>query len=741
MDSLEQRTLDDQTEQRYLALVGLGASLSLVTSWSQLAACAAGAFGGRVRGVRVWAGLADGYEDMGRHPPELELGSRHLRDLRRAAESAEPVVCDDGCVLVALQSVGRPLGLVELARDELVDVELATQAAPLIASRAAMLLAMGVGGRAASSNPGGDAEIGAAIGAFAAQAKQVLDHDRLSAYLIMPDGRAVERFAVATSETLPDEGIIVPFSEFGLRHILVSNTPLVSADLGSDQRIVGREDRVIAQAGFHGLLSVPLRLDGKPFGVLNFVSRTPGFYSRQDIAVAQQIADQAAVLFAVLRRHRSTRVWLTHSVAEHERARLARELHNTLARAMPQVGDEARALAPEVGRLDAALGARVGALAGRVDDIVADTRRALVNLVPPALDSRRLEEVIQYELDRLAETKDLQVTFRLKGETARLSAAVRRAVYRIVQEAVNNIRLHANASKLELSLSVGRDLTLRIEDDGAGFVPAEASRQLGLGLRFMAERARSLGGTVQIRSQPDDGTCVTCELPGVDGIAELSEIPPDPPQFGSAVGVRLRVYVIEPHPLLLAGTVQVLRQQADIRVVGAASDGSDAHAHIIRQRPDVVLLDIDQDPGAARSLLHEISLASPTTAVIATTATPSVAGEQFVEEGARGIASKRLSGPRFVEAITRVLEGGYNPGEAAGATPGLRVARLSEREREMLKLIASGRTNAEIADALFLARKTIERNLTTLVGKLGARNRAHAAALAVASGLVTPAAD
>jgi hypothetical protein len=246
-----------------------------------------------------------------------------------------------------LQSVGRPLGVLELATDGNIDLELAAHAAPLIATRAAMLLAVGVGGLAPpAGGDADDAEISAAIRTFAAQAKHVLDHDRLSAYLVSLDGRAVERFAVATSQTLPDEGIIVPFAEFGLRHILVSNRGLVSADLGTDARIVGREDRVIAQAGFHGLVSVPLRLQGEAFGVLNFVSRARGFYTEQDVAVAQQIADQAAAFFAVLRRQRRTRIWMMHSAAEHERARLARELHDTLVRALPQVGDHVREIDP-----------------------------------------------------------------------------------------------------------------------------------------------------------------------------------------------------------------------------------------------------------------------------------------------------------------------------------------------------------------------------------------------------------
>lgn len=742
METLDLRRTAEQAEQRYRALVGLAERLSLVTDWSQLAECVAGVFGESARGVRVWAALSEGYEELARFPAEMSFPPGRGRDVRHAAEACEPVG-DGESVLIGLQSVGRPLGVGEMLVSAPVDLELAAQIAPLVASRAALLLATGSGGFPRPPAPDEEAEVGAAIRAFAAQAKQVLDHDRLSAYLVTPDGRAVERFAVATSETLPDEGVIVPFSEFGLRHILVSNSPLVSASLGSDSRIVGREDRVIAQAGFHGLLSVPLRLEGKPFGVLNFVSRTPDFYSARDITVGQQIADQAAAFFDVLRRQRSTRIWTTHSVAEHERARLARELHDTLARALPEVADEARGLASGVMARDQPLGRRLEALANEVDLVVADTRRALVDLVPPALDSRPIEDVVRYELDRLEETAQVRVGFTLTGQTSTLSMGARRAIYRIVQEALSNIKRHAGAASVELDLTVDRDLRLRIEDDGQGFRPSNASTHAGLGLRFMDERARSLGGTLEVEAEPGRGTTLTFELPGVDTVAELAENgSPAAGELAPPTGVSLRIYVIEPQPLLLAGIVHVLRQEPDIRVVGAARGGSDAHGHIVRQRPDVVLLDIDHDPVAARSAVRDVALASPTSVLIATSESPAAAGDEFCALGAGGTVSKRLVGARFVDAIKHLAEGderGAAGGGAAAARPGF--VRLTTRERELLTLIASGRTNAEIAEALFLATKTIERNVTTLVGKLHARNRAHAAALAVASGLVAPETD
>src|SRR4029079_786345 len=157
------------------------------------------------------------------------------------------------------------------------DHELLGHAAPLVACGVGLLAAQGVGDVLRAPLAGeGASDAAALMATFASEAKRLLDHDRLSAYLLTADGRAFERFAVAAAPIIPGEGVIIPFEDVGLRHVVMTTRPLVSADLANDPRIVGREDRVIARAVFRGLISVPLRLGGRPFGVLNFVSRTPG---------------------------------------------------------------------------------------------------------------------------------------------------------------------------------------------------------------------------------------------------------------------------------------------------------------------------------------------------------------------------------------------------------------------------------------------------------------------------------
>jgi signal transduction histidine kinase/DNA-binding NarL/FixJ family response regulator len=575
------------------------------------------------------------------------------------------------------------------------------------------------------------------ISTFAAQAKLMLDHDRLSAYLVTTDGRAVERFAVATSPPLPGEGVIVPYSEFGLRHILVTNRALVSEDLASDSRIVGREDRVIAQAGFHGLLSVPLRLGGKPFGVLNFVSRTAGFYRDQDAPVAQQIADQVAIFFDHLRRQRDERAWTRHAVSEHERARLVRELHDTVAWTMPQIADGAARLAADIRDSDPDAAERATALARSTESALVDIRRAIFDLVPTAIDSRSIEETIGSELTTLRETPGVETSFQFAGDSSRLSSGVRRGVYRIFQEALSNIHRHAHAKHVTVALNIDGSLRLTIEDDGVGFDSAATARG-GLGVRFMCERAQSLGSRLRIDSAEGQGTSLTLEVADIHEPEERTHPGEPVAEQDASTGVMLRVFIIESHPLLLAGVTHVLGRGAGIRVVGQAARAVDAHGQIARLRPDIVLLDVDDNIEQAQSLTREIKLASPTTSIIGMSDVHTNVVQRLTEHGVSGVIAKHLAGPGLIEAIRAVAEGARV--ENGFAQPGYSpVARyqLSSRERAILALIATGQTNAEIAATLFLATKTVERHVGTTVRKLQARNRAHAAALAVARGIVT----
>jgi signal transduction histidine kinase/DNA-binding NarL/FixJ family response regulator len=732
--------VDAQIERRFVRLAQLARSVATATDYKALAHAVAAAFeepldGTDSPGVRLWAITSDGVEELARVSPEREFPHVPQRELQRAAVLSEPTE-SGGWLLVGLHAGGVSLGVLEVDA-EIADRELLAHAAPVVACGVGLLAGQGIGDvLPAPVAVEGASDAAALMATFASEAKRLLDHDRLSAYLLTGDGRAFERFAVATSPIVPGEGVIIPFEDVGLRHVVITNRPLVSADLATDPRIVGREDRVIARAGFHGLISVPLRLAGRPFGVLNFVSRTPGFYGDHDLPIAEQIADQVAAFIGNLRTQERMRTLIRHEAMEAERTRVARDVYHAVAQTVPAIDAIAEALERRLAGSDHAACEEVRRVRELVRLELADVRRAVADLVPRGLDSQSLAEAVEATVASFGE-RDPRPRVTIDGDTTGLSGAVRRASYRIFQEAVTNARLYAQARAIEVTLRVDQDLALTVADDGCGFDPEAVACGGGTGLSFMRDRAQALGGMLTVESAPGRGTTVTFDLPGAGEAAGEPTPTGEPSDTVASPPGHLRVFVTERHGLTRAGLVALLERADGIRVVGDAATGEETRGQVHRLHPDVVLLDGHQAEGELERTLGAIKTALPSCAVLVLADYETGREAELVERGASGVVHRSVSGDELTESV-RAVARGAKMASFTGAADEHGGAGLTARERAVLTLMSAGRTNAEIGATLFLATKTVERQVATVIRKLGGRNRAHAGAIAVARHLVEP---
>ncbi len=217
----------------------------------------------------------------------------------------------------------------------------------------------------------------------------------------------------------------------------------------------------------------------------------------------------------------------------------------------------------------------------------------------------------------------------------------------------------------------------------------------------------------------------------------------------------ITLLIVDDQRLMREGLRTLLELEEDLRVAGEAENGLQALAQYEKIAPDVVLMDVrmpEMDGVEATRLLRQ---RWPEAAVIILT---TFDDDEYVFEGlragARGYLLKAVSSDELAGAIRTVAAGGalIDPsvtrkvmaefarlgrrpgGERPGA--GKLVEPLSKRETEVLRLIAEGRTNKEIARSLFLAEGTVKNYVTNILGKIGARDRTQAALRARELGLV-----
>ena len=135
-------------------------------------------------------------------------------------------------------------------------------------------------------------------------------------------------------------------------------------------------------------------------------------------------------------------------------------------------------------------------------------KRMASNLRPPALDDLGLVDAIEWQAEQIASRAGLSHRLVVEPEALHVSPAVATTAYRIIQEALTNVVRHAKAANVEIFLTLeGQALTICVEDDGIGW-PEGAQPPAGIGIRGMRERAELIGGTLELKSAPGQGTTI-----------------------------------------------------------------------------------------------------------------------------------------------------------------------------------------------------------------------------------------
>lgn len=193
----------------------------------------------------------------------------------------------------------------------------------------------------------------------------------------------------------------------------------------------------------------------------------------------------------------------------------------------------------------------------------------------------------------------------------------------------------------------------------------------------------------------------------------------------------LRVLIVDDHAVVQWGFKVLLGRQRWVERCVVASNPDEGLAAAARHKPHVALVDLFLGERSGAELCEAIRAASPATRVLLISGVGWISPQAARTAGASGFVSKDWSADEVAMAVRMVGKGMtvFGRQEEAPTTP------LSEREREVLTLIASGATNREIADQLFLSPHTVKEHASTLYRKLGVKNRAEAARRAERLGL------
>jgi signal transduction histidine kinase len=188
-----------------------------------------------------------------------------------------------------------------------------------------------------------------------------------------------------------------------------------------------------------------------------------------------------------------------------ERARLAGEIHDTLAQGFTSIITLLQAADPELRDERLALAVRTA------KENLAEARALVAALSPSALASGSLPDSVRRQAARFAEETGTPATFRTTGEERRLPTAVEVVLLRAAQEALTNVRRHARAREAAVLLAyTPSNVRLVVRDDGRGFGPDAAD---GYGLSGMRARAEQVNGSLTVRSDPSTGTTIELEVP------------------------------------------------------------------------------------------------------------------------------------------------------------------------------------------------------------------------------------
>jgi PAS domain S-box-containing protein len=259
-----------------------------------------------------------------------------------------------------------------------------------------------------------------------------------------------------------------------------------------------------------------LRRDGEEFPIDASISQLSGPDGRFYTVILRDVSARVRAEEALRRSKEELHALASaaHRAREHEKSRVARELHDELGQSLTALRMDVAWCRNKITGDGDGVTARLERMEAMLEATVAATRRIAADLRPLMLDDLGLLPALEWLVESFTERTDIPCALAVSGEELDLPDMEATAVFRAVQESLTNIARHAQASRVEVAVE-RRDsqVTVRVRDDGVGFSPEDSRKPNSFGLLGLRERAALLGGEATVTSAPGRGTHVEVRFP------------------------------------------------------------------------------------------------------------------------------------------------------------------------------------------------------------------------------------
>ena len=277
--------------------------------------------------------------------------------------------------------------------------------------------------------------------------------------------------------------------------------------------------RNCVKAGYENVVSVPVRLQHRLIGEIDLFFRGPLRLSPDEVELLDALASHLASALEGLRAAALER----EAAVGEERALLARELHDSIAQSLAFLKIQVQLLRTASQKSQAAqVQTALDELDAGLRESIGDVRELLVHF-RTRTNTDDIEAALQETLQKFKHQTGLQTVLGVRGEGLPLPADVQVQVLHVVQEALSNVRKHANASQVQLEIVKGALWAFTVRDDGNGFAVQDQHGETHVGMKIMHERAARIGAQVSVVSQRGSGTTVTLVLPAHPVAAGLAQ--------------------------------------------------------------------------------------------------------------------------------------------------------------------------------------------------------------------------